>query len=974
MRLALSGVGTEFRVTAPERVVSPENQLTSRVVIEAHHGATSQPDLTIAVDSLVWYLDQQHQFRSTGNDWHNWGGRNEKWIVDGDGQWYFITETGGLYDWDGRRAASGVWIASLDPAVHANPELLTQPERAVVPVTVSADDMTLNLTRASDFRIAPYSVTVTASDGVSSAETSFVVDTVTGLAVRLDQEIGLTGTGNFHENWGGVNEKWIRGDDGQWYFLLPDGQLRLWDRSPAASGPLVASLNAEFHQQPELLLSADAIDLDYRYGFIAGHSEFENWAGEAEKWFSSESGEWYFILPDGMVCDWDGGVGPLTGTIVGNVAPMYHSNPADLHQAVEGVLSDWSGLLGLVPACAASTELNTCEVEQLLDRASAATVSEDAIIAVVDRAGNILGVRTEAGVSAPDDATLSFMIDGAVAKARTAAFFSNGDLDDGTLAPLTSRTVRFISQSTVTEREVNSNPNALDDTVLGPGFVAPIGIGGHFPPEVLHTPPVDLFAIEHTNRDSLVQAGPDGMRGTLDDIVLDGRFDADFDSGKDLMAPESYGFVSGRAPAQQSRGMATLPGGIPIFRDVDADGTAETLIGGIGVFFPGPDGFASFEQGFVSGIGQTETERTNADRVLEAEYIAFAAVGGSPQANAVVEAISGIDSIDDISLPFGSITLVGITLEIVGPIAGFDGPGQLLDTGRLLGPGSVNGTNQPVAPGMDGLPETADDVFVMAGTEVPDGWLVSPRDGLDITADEVLRIIEQGIAAAEKTRAAVRLPVSSRTRMVFSVTDRTGEVVGLYRMPNATVFSIDVAVAKARNTAYYADASALEDVDTVSDLSAGVAFSNRTFRFLAEPRFPSGVDGSEPGEFSILNNPSIDPATAENIGSPAPAASFDDTVLGYDAFHIATNFRDASTEQRHQNGIVFFPGSTPLYRDGLLIGGFGVSGDGVDQDDVVTFLGAQGFLPAAGINTRADEVFVRGVRLPYIKFLRNPFG
>ena len=46
-----------------------------------------------------------------------------------------------------------------------------------------------------------------------------------------------------------------------------------------------------------------------------------------------------------------------------------------------------------------------------------------------------------------------FAVDGAVSLARTAAFFANNG------APLTSRTVSFISQSTVTQREVESNPN-----------------------------------------------------------------------------------------------------------------------------------------------------------------------------------------------------------------------------------------------------------------------------------------------------------------------------------------------------------------------------------------------------------------------------------------------------------------------------------------------------------------------------------
>ena len=110
------------------------------------------------------------------------------------------------------------------------------------------------------------------------------------------------------------------------------------------------------------------------------------------------------------------------------------------------------------------------------------------------------------------DVCLDFAIDRAVSKARTAAFFSSGDPTNvdghsplGTVGPLTTRTVRFISQSTVTQREVESNPNIpdLDSSLRGPGFVAPIGLGGHFPPEVRHTPPVDLFAIEHTNRDRI---------------------------------------------------------------------------------------------------------------------------------------------------------------------------------------------------------------------------------------------------------------------------------------------------------------------------------------------------------------------------------------------------------------------------------------------------------------------------------------
>jgi uncharacterized protein GlcG (DUF336 family) len=374
--------------------------------------------------------------------------------------------------------------------------------------------------------------------------------------------------------------------------------------------------------------------------------------------------------------------------------------------------------------------------------------------------------------------------------------------------------------------------------------------------------------------------------------------------------------------------------------------------------------------------------------VLEAEYIALAAAGGSlrasldvdPRAKApVVTDIPGCDA-SPFDLPFGRLELVGITLEIIGPQAGeCGGVGTVLDVGIGLGQGDPNsGADQPLLGAPDG--------FHREGLAVPEGYLVLPHDATDgsgLTAFQVNEIIQTAVLAANETRAAIRLPLGSRTRMVFAVTDTNGEVLGLFRMPDATTFSIDVAVAKARNVAYYSDFFDLAAIDEVPGVPRGTAFTNRTFRFLAQPRFPSGIDFTPPPEFSILNDDLINTLNAENVAGPAPVSEFD-SVYGHDSFFPMTNFRDpgdagvvaaAGADQRtaNQNGIVFFPGSTPLYINGRLVGGFGVSGDGVDQDDVVTFLGARNFLPDPTIG-RADQAFYRGVRLPYQKFLRNPFG
>jgi uncharacterized protein GlcG (DUF336 family) len=281
---------------------------------------------------------------------------------------------------------------------------------------------------------------------------------------------------------------------------------------------------------------------------------------------------------------------------------------------------------------------------------------------------------------------------------------------------------------------------------------------------------------------------------------------------------------------------------------------------------------------------------------------------------------------------------------------------------------------------------TAPDPKHRAGMRVPEGYLVQPTDGNGITATQVQTIIMQGINEANITRAAIRLPLSERTRMVFAVTDRDGEVVGLYRMPDATVFSIDVAVAKARNVAYYNNANLVQFYDLPLDrfgqpqsTPPGVAYTARTFRFLAAPRYPTGSPAGTPqGAFSILNDPGINPLTAENVGAPLPASvysSYTTSQLGFDAFNPGRNFRDPRiiyTLTPNQNGVVFFPGSTGLYSGFSILAGLGVSGDGVDQDDVVTFFASAGFQSPSSI--RADQFFIRNVRLPYQKFNRNPFA
>ncbi len=341
------------------------------------------------------------------------------------------------------------------------------------------------------------------------------------------------------------------------------------------------------------------------------------------------------------------------------------------------------------------------------------------------------------------------------------------------------------------------------------------------------------------------------------------------------------GILTGKADLNDSNPNAVNPGGVPLFK-------GGTLVGGVG----------------VAGVDPNAAE--------------FAAVSGSAGFGPIV-APPGVVFIDGIALPFVNQTTIP---------SGF-GPGSA-HGGYLCIPDASSKSARCIM-GPQGSPGPA-----------PEGDLIAPHAGSvgGLTKDEVVQIVANTVAEGNKTRAVIRLPLGSRARFVIAVADLDGTLLGLYRMPDATIFSIDVAVAKSRNVIFFSGTHR-----TPGDLPGvpmGTAITNRTISFGAQPFFPPGIDYSTPGPFfSLYQFDTLHPCTQ---GSQAP--------------------------NKNQNGIVFFPGALPLYKNGVLVGGLGVSGDGVEQDDFATAAGAAGF--EAPKSMRADRVFDQGVRLPYIKFPRNP--
>jgi uncharacterized protein GlcG (DUF336 family) len=240
--------------------------------------------------------------------------------------------------------------------------------------------------------------------------------------------------------------------------------------------------------------------------------------------------------------------------------------------------------------------------------------------------------------------------------------------------------------------------------------------------------------------------------------------------------------------------------------------------------------------------------------------------------------------------------------------------------------------------------------------------IIAPHDGLTygvgLTKSDITRVLTQGVAEALSIRGGIREPVGLAARVHVTVVDAAGNVVGTFRMNDGTNFSYDVAVQKARTALFFSTNTA--------------AISTRAVEFMAQAQFPPGQSNQGTGPlFHLQNEISVNGLTGGIL----------------------------------RDGITIFPGGFPLYKNGLLVGAVGVSGDGVDQDDEVAYAGTSRFRPPQSIQSdHLSDAAVRAVieskfpalssigvsaatissidrllksgfesvQLPYVKFPRNP--
>ncbi len=313
-----------------------------------------------------------------------------------------------------------------------------------------------------------------------------------------------------------------------------------------------------------------------------------------------------------------------------------------------------------------------------------------------------------------------------------------------------------------------------------------------------------------------------------------------------------------------------------------------------------------------------------------------------------------------------------------------------------------------------------------------------PKDATDalaanasLKANEVRTVLQEGLKIANAARAQIRRPTDSQARVTLSVIDTRGEILGVTRTRDAPVFGTDVSLQKARAAMFFSASFAASELtalpnarylgangapsgtevrfaDYVSSsrsffsdanfLTGQVAITPRAIGNIARPFFPDGLVGTPNGPLSkpfdswspftvgvqldLVNNTvgailgayiGALPAAGQSASTPAQVQALLNGV-------VAVRTAGCTGNPRLKNGIQIFPGAVPIYRGDVLIGALGISGDGIDQDDMIAFLGVHnaGVVLNSGLANapkarRADNLVPNNSRLRYVQCPQAPF-
>ncbi len=282
------------------------------------------PWLPAVVEGRKWYdknadgIHQQSQLTdlklvwSQGRSYFNSFNGNEYWYwSQATSGWYFMTPDGSLVQWDRtNKKLSGTTVATPGPRAWYSPESLllaaavgnSEPwlngftfelvnsAGQVIAESTSADrdlnqdgviqpETERGWYRFENVPPGNYRVRERLSDGWTQTAGRFAP--LAESAWRLSEDLGLNFTGNLHQNFGGLGEKWLLGSAG-WYFMTPDGRLSLWNRQAVTplkplQGTLTATLTNEYYRDVSLIYGAEQPLLVVTSGSVHSGINFGNY-------------------------------------------------------------------------------------------------------------------------------------------------------------------------------------------------------------------------------------------------------------------------------------------------------------------------------------------------------------------------------------------------------------------------------------------------------------------------------------------------------------------------------------------------------------------------------------------------------------------------------------------------------------------------------------------------------------------------
>jgi len=603
--------------------------------------------------------------------------------------------------------------------------------------------------------------------------------------------------------------------------------------------------------------------------------------------------------------------------------------------------------------CAQTAEaLSADDVKKVLAQAidQAQALGVDATIAVVDRVGNVLAVHRMAAVAPPVEIATSRPVQ--VSTGLEGLILPEGSAGDAIAAIAKALTGAYLSS------EGNAFTTRTANQI----------VQEHFNPGEQNQPAGPLFGVQFSQL-------------ACSDFTLSGVA-----SGAQV------------GPQRSPLGLAADPGGFPLYKE-------GTPVGGVGVI---ADGLYSIDKNIL------DVDQDVDELIALAGTFGFAAPNDRRADRITVEGktfrFSDAEFSDLAVSPENAPSYDSLTTGALIDVPGYGG-GEVIAGVRF---GAIESGIAPY--------DLFNDLNAYTFYDQSGQVRYPPIDGSDelilgenrLKANEVETLLREALTIANKSRAQIRRPLGTPARVTVSVVDTNGAILGMARTEDGPVFGADVSLQKARTATFFSardsgdylqsiavptrylspDLSLKAEVN-IGDyveaarlfvgpqaLSDGIAFSDRAGGNLSRPFYPDGIRGNPHGPFSK--------SFADNEWSPFSTGLQSDLIMNqlltHVVFAVGASANDVVTGcveapgQRLANGAQIFPGSVPIYRGTTLVGGIGVSGDGIEQDDMISFLGVHqaGLALGGAINNappeiRADTLSPQGERLRYIQCPQSPF-